>query len=119
MPFVPRCCVGGDEAYDELLQVGRIGLWQAVLHFDAQRGVAFSTYAAVAVQRQMWQAVAQAEHAGVPRGCPAPANPVEGAEERMWLSLVHAALHEARGASSGASVAGAGGGLQIRRAAPA
>jgi DNA-directed RNA polymerase specialized sigma subunit len=46
-------------AYADLLQVGRIGLWQAVLHFDAERGVAFSTYAVVAIQRRMWRASAE------------------------------------------------------------
>jgi len=48
--------VYGNVAYADLLQVGRIGLWQAVLHFDAKRGVAFSTYAVVAIHRRMWQA---------------------------------------------------------------
>jgi len=59
--FVLRRQVHGDVAYAELLQAGRIGLWQAVLHFDAKRGVAFSTYAVVAIQRRMWQAVVQAQ----------------------------------------------------------
>jgi len=33
------------EPYDDLLQVGTIGLMKAVDHFEPDRGVAFSTYA--------------------------------------------------------------------------
>jgi RNA polymerase sigma factor (sigma-70 family) len=51
----------GPLSYAELLQAGRIGLWQAVLHFDSARGVAFSTYAGVAIERRLWQAVKQAQ----------------------------------------------------------
>ena len=58
--YVLRQHVRGRVGYVELLQAGRIGLWQAVLHFDVERGVAFSSYAVVAIQRQMWQVVAQA-----------------------------------------------------------
>ena len=43
----------GGVAYEDLLQEGRIGLWQAVLHFDPHRGVAFSTYAGVAIERRI------------------------------------------------------------------
>jgi len=50
----------GPLSYDEVLQEGRIGLWQAILHFDPQRGVAFSTYAAVAIVRHIWRAVRRA-----------------------------------------------------------
>jgi RNA polymerase sigma factor (sigma-70 family) len=47
----------GNLTYDEVLQEGRIGLWQAILHFDPARGVAFSSYAAVAIIRHIWRAV--------------------------------------------------------------
>jgi DNA-directed RNA polymerase sigma subunit (sigma70/sigma32) len=60
-------------AYDDLAQEGRIALWRAVLGFDAQRGVAFSTYAGVAVKRQIWQAVARARRH---RRGPPPFDPV-------------------------------------------
>ena len=76
--FVLRRYVRGGVAYAELLQAGRIGLWQAVRHFDAARGVAFSTYAVVAIQRQMWQVVAQARQTVAPVLCPEP-----------LLSLIH------------------------------
>jgi RNA polymerase sigma factor (sigma-70 family) len=45
--------------YSEVLQEGRIGLWRAILGFDPERGVAFSTYAGVAIARGVWRAVAQ------------------------------------------------------------
>jgi RNA polymerase sigma factor (sigma-70 family) len=51
----------GPLSYAEVLQAGRIGLWQAVLHYDPGRGVAFTTYAGVAIERRIWQAVAQAQ----------------------------------------------------------
>jgi RNA polymerase sigma factor (sigma-70 family) len=47
----------GDVACADLLQEGRIGLWQAIMHFDPHRGNAFSTYAWHAIARRMWRAV--------------------------------------------------------------
>jgi RNA polymerase sigma factor (sigma-70 family) len=78
--FVLRRQVCDEMAYADLLQVGRIGLWRAVLHFDAERGVAFSTYAVVAIQRRMWQAITQVWRE---------------AEEHLWQRQVEAALLEA------------------------
>jgi RNA polymerase sigma factor (sigma-70 family) len=85
---------GGVE-YAELLQAGRIGLWQAVLHFDPHRGVAFSTYAGIAIERWIWRVVARANR---PRGRPPPPeppNPLQIAEENPWQAKVHSALTEA------------------------
>lgn len=47
----------------EALHVGRLGLWRAILRYDPERGVAFSTYAWPSIQRQIWQA-AQAQTQG-------------------------------------------------------
>ena len=47
----------GDLPFAEALQAGRIGLWQAILGFDTQRGFAFSSYAWPAIMRQVWRAV--------------------------------------------------------------
>ncbi len=47
----------GDLPHDEALQAGRIGLWRAILGFDPQRGLAFSTYAWPSIMRQVWRAV--------------------------------------------------------------
>jgi len=93
--FVLRRQVYGNVAYADLLQVGRIGLWQAVLHFDAERGVAFSTYAVVAIQRRMWQAVVQAQRSAAPFVSPEPVHALRLAEENLWQSQVEAALLEA------------------------
>ena len=51
----------GTLSYGQVLHEGRIGLWRAILGFDPGRGVAFSTYASVAIARDVWRAVAQAE----------------------------------------------------------
>lgn len=85
---------GGVE-YAELLQAGRIGLWQAVLHFDPYRDVAFSTYAGVAIERWIWRVVARSNR---PQGrllLPEPLNPRQMAEENLWQAEVHSALAEA------------------------
>jgi len=47
----------GDLAYDEVVQAGRIGLWQAIMKYDAGRGHRFSTYAYPAIVHQIWAAV--------------------------------------------------------------
>jgi RNA polymerase sigma factor (sigma-70 family) len=44
---------GGDISYEEALQAGRIGLWHAIQGYDPNRGTAFSTYAWVAIYRQI------------------------------------------------------------------
>ncbi len=50
---------GGELSYGEVLHEGRIGLWRAILGFDPERGIAFSTYASVAIARHVWRAVAR------------------------------------------------------------
>jgi RNA polymerase sigma factor (sigma-70 family) len=85
----------GALAYEDLLQEGRIALWEAVLHFDPQRGVAFSTYAGVAIERRIWRAVARSNR---PQGWLPPApppNPLEVAGEHLWQAQVGIALAEA------------------------
>jgi len=92
--FVLRRQVTDEVEYADLLQVGRLGLWQAVLHFDASRGVAFSTYAVVAIQRRMWRAIRRARRAA----SPVLSEPVvvgREAEEHLWQSQVEVALQEA------------------------
>mgnify|MGYP001104958402 CR=1 FL=1 len=44
---------GGAISYAEALQAGRVGLWRAIRGYDRQRGTAFSTYAWVAICRQI------------------------------------------------------------------
>ena len=59
--WVVRRQWSGGLAYTDLLQVGRIGLWQALRHYDAERGTAFSTYAVPAIARAVWRAVSLAQ----------------------------------------------------------
>ena len=55
----------GGWRYADVVHEGRIGLWQAILKYDPQRGVAFSTYAGLAIAHQVWAAVAaEAESPG-------------------------------------------------------
>jgi RNA polymerase sigma factor (sigma-70 family) len=86
---------GGALPYDERLQAGRIGLWHALGRFDPDRGVAFSTYAGVAIQREIWHAVRRSE---VPVCRPSAALPTDFADlPEPDAALVHAealqALH--------------------------
>lgn len=48
--------VTGDAPFVELLQAGRIGLWQAILKYDPQRGVRFATYAWPCIVHAIWRA---------------------------------------------------------------
>lgn len=86
----------GDAVYADLLQEGRLGLWQAVLHFDPGRGVAFSTYAGVAIERRVWRAVARSRDQPVEWAeAPSVVEP-EAAVEAAWQSAqVRVALPEA------------------------
>jgi RNA polymerase sigma factor (sigma-70 family) len=43
--------------YPDLIQEGWIGLWRAILTFDSQRGVQFSTYAGRVIRNQIWRVV--------------------------------------------------------------
>jgi RNA polymerase sigma factor (sigma-70 family) len=88
----------GGLAYAELAQEGRIALWRAVLGFDPGRGVAFSTYAGIAIERRMWQVVGRARRHGRGPHDWLPANwtdQLEAVEEAWHQARVHAALLEA------------------------
>jgi RNA polymerase sigma factor (sigma-70 family) len=96
---VVRRQVLGDLPFAEALQAGRIGLWHAILGYDPQRGVAFSTYAWPCMTRQVWQAVQRADRTA-PQLAMAPASPIiwEQDPEVVWeVSVVHSALHDLMG----------------------
>jgi len=82
----------GDVACADLVQEGRIGLWQAVLHFDPHRGTTFSTYAWHAIQRRMWRAVVveSRQRGRVRSECSGsdPPNALHIAEEALWWEVV-------------------------------
>ena len=94
----------GEVACADLLQEGRVGLWQAVMHFDPHRGMAFSTYAWHAIERRMWRVVdkesKQGEQEGAwirtrsPCACWEPLDPLSIAEDVLWWEAVCAALAE-------------------------
>ena len=58
--FIVRCQWPGQADYADLIQEGWIGLWQAIVHFDPERGFAFSTFAGIAIRNRVWQAVKRA-----------------------------------------------------------
>jgi len=60
---VVRRQVLGCLPFDEALQAGRIGLWRAILGYDPQRGLAFSTYAWRVIMHRIWREVKLAERA--------------------------------------------------------
>ena len=84
----------GGVPYEDLLQEGRIALWQAILHFDPHRGVAFSTYAWVAIQRRIWRAVARANRPQGKLPLPEPPDPLEAAAAAWWMAQARSTLAE-------------------------
>ena len=92
---VLRRQASGMAPYDDVLQEGRIALWQAILHFDPQRGVAFSTYAGAAIRYRIWGTAewAAPSLAQLPEGGVTDA--LEEAEEALWRAALRGALLEA------------------------
>jgi RNA polymerase sigma factor (sigma-70 family) len=92
----------GEVGCADLVQEGRIGLWQAIMRFDPHRGIAFSTYAWYAIARRMWLAVRkdnrqrEREDAWGRTICACadsePPNPLHIAEEGLWWEAVCATL---------------------------
>jgi RNA polymerase sigma factor (sigma-70 family) len=93
---VVRRQVLGNLPFAEALQAGRIGLWRAILGYDPQRGVAFSTYAWPCIMRHVWQAVKKADSTA-PQPVMVPAPPVTWEQDPalVWeVSVVHSVLHD-------------------------
>jgi RNA polymerase primary sigma factor len=83
-----------DLPYEDLFQEGLIGLWQAILHFDPQRGYTFSSYAGVAIARRLWLVIHRLTR---PQGFlppPEPPDPVEAATRSDWLICLHTILQQ-------------------------
>jgi RNA polymerase sigma factor (sigma-70 family) len=55
-----RQCLG-ELPFGEAIQAGRQGLWRAILGYDPERGIAFSSYAWPSISRTIWRAVKEAE----------------------------------------------------------
>jgi RNA polymerase sigma factor (sigma-70 family) len=92
---VLRRQVSGAAAYDDVLQEGRIALWQAILHFDPQRGVAFSTYAGAAIRYRIWDTAQRAEPPIAEPLADSTGGTLEAVEEDLWRAAVRGALVEA------------------------
>jgi RNA polymerase sigma factor (sigma-70 family) len=80
--------------FQELVQEGRIALWQSILHFDPGRGYAFSTYACVAIRRQMVHCLAYANQSVGYREAEAWLASTDQIEEDGWRGQVRLALLE-------------------------
>lgn len=86
--FVLRQQHVGHTAYADLLQEGRIALWHAILRYDPGRGTAFSSFAFVAIRRQIWRAVVLAERGRIWEWRTAELDPAERVEAAwFWASL--------------------------------
>jgi RNA polymerase sigma factor (sigma-70 family) len=87
----------GAVLYADLIQEGRIALWQAIVHYDPGRGIAFSTYAWRVIERRIWHSVA---HEQRPQGyllLSGPADLLLESETLCQQAAVRAALQEAMG----------------------
>ena len=85
----------GDLPLGDLLQEGRIALWQAIVHYDPGRGIAFSTYAWRVIEHRIWRSVAREQR---PQGyllLGAPPDPLLESETLCQQAAVRAALREA------------------------
>lgn len=83
----------GEIAYADLAQEGSIALWRAIGGYKPERGYAFSTYAWVAIERHLWQVVAQGNRKVEPdRLVAEPPDPLLLAEERVAASQCAEAL---------------------------
>lgn len=61
VPWVIRRDCRSDVAYAELVHEGQIALWQAIMHYDAGCGIAFSTYAVPAIRHRLWRLVRETQ----------------------------------------------------------
>jgi RNA polymerase sigma factor (sigma-70 family) len=84
----------GNLSYDELCHEGRIALWQAILHYDPGRGIAFSTYAVPAIRHRLWAAVAAAQRPHGYQTALTWPDPAEAAAVAWQRRAVRAALAE-------------------------
>ena len=74
-----------DAEFDELVSVGTIGLLSAIEGFDAQRGLAFSTYAATRIRGAILDELRRQDHAT--RGVRRKARDIGAARETLMRAL--------------------------------
>jgi RNA polymerase sigma factor (sigma-70 family) len=85
---------GGDIPYEEAVQAGRIGLWRAIRGYDPARGTAFSTYAWVAIWRQIHRRGKELSRESDARMLEMPArwvvlDPVEEVDKHLTIDALH------------------------------
>jgi RNA polymerase sigma factor (sigma-70 family) len=82
----------GHLPFSEALHAGRIGLWRAILGFDPERGLAFSTYAWKPIMHRIWREVklAERDYACGTQNCPlwavSDSMLAEKVPEKVWES---------------------------------
>jgi RNA polymerase sigma factor (sigma-70 family) len=79
-------------SFEDAVQAGRIGLWQALRRYDASRGTRFSTYAVPAIAHAVWAAVAADQPAPPLSAAPTPTEAVGDAVEAIHQAQVRAAV---------------------------
>jgi RNA polymerase sigma factor (sigma-70 family) len=83
-----------DVPYAELVHEGQIALWQAIMHYDPGRGVAFSSYAVPAIRHRLWRLVRETQRLQGHGILAAADDPAELAAQAWQRQAVRAALKE-------------------------
>jgi len=83
----------GGLPWADVLQVGRIGLWHALQHYDPGRGNAFSTYAVPAISRAIWRAVVLAQRKPPEELMPQPPQEAPDLEDHLERVISYELLH--------------------------
>jgi RNA polymerase sigma factor (sigma-70 family) len=83
----------GDLPLSDVWQEGRIGLWQALEHYDPERGTAFSTYAVPAIRRRIWRAVSLAQRKPPEELSPQPPHEAPDLEDHVERVISYEWLH--------------------------
>jgi RNA polymerase sigma factor (sigma-70 family) len=94
VPWVIQRDCRSDLPYAELVHEGQIALWQAIMHYDPGRGVAFSSYAVPVIRHRLWRLVRETQR---PQGhgmLAAADDPAELAAQAWQRQAVRAALKE-------------------------
>jgi RNA polymerase sigma factor (sigma-70 family) len=81
--------------FAQAVQAGRLGLWHAILGYNPERRVAFSTYAWTAIMRHVWRAVKRDAHVEPGSNLACEVGLEVAAPATVWeADLVQAALHK-------------------------
>jgi RNA polymerase sigma factor (sigma-70 family) len=84
----------GDLPRNDVWQVGRIGLWHALQHYQPERGTAFSSYAIPAISRSIWRAVTLAQRKPPEEVTPHPPQEAPDLEEHVERVVSYELLHD-------------------------